>query len=554
MKAHSHSSHPTLLVRAVVTTSRCLLVSLVLCGCTHLASVHPLGARLPRYNTWPEDLLVAKKLLAEAQKVADKQSLVALGNDLAAARIAAIQLRYNKKDLETQELYNFAVARSVENLQRAAEEPWHHPVNVPSPDGRFVLSGAMPPDLERDPSNYLLLPADAVKVGSRLITARSTVKGIGAPIVAVARNAAQDNHSRFDPRHIYAALTAVITFQDHRAKIEFFERLSSDRVLLEGHTYTLAADFTAPLALGMARERPNRIGVSALLWPEKYRDRARLIRLQPFDPERTPVVFVHGLASGPLYWTPMINTLISDPEIRRRYQFWVFWYPTGYPFPYSALQLRHELDSIKQAFPKSKPVVLVGHSLGGMIVRLLVTDAGDSIWRAFFGKSPAEMQITGRARQLLKETLIFNHRPDVKRAIFITTPHRGTTVASRWWIRMAARVVKQPRSFTEIRAIVNADPAAQHLDRIPNCVETLAPDDPFLLALNKFPVAPEIPFHTIEADRGRGDAPNSNDGMVGYWSSHLDGAQSELIIPSNHAAQVHPDGIAEVRRILLSSD
>ena len=119
---------------------------------------------------------------------------------------------------------------------------------------------------------------------------------------------------------------------------------------------------------------------------------------------------------------------------------------------------------------------------------------------------------------------------------------------------MAARFIKQPRSFAGIRAIINADPAAEHFNRIPNCVETLAPDDPILLALNKLPVARQIPFHTIEADRGRGDAPNSNDGMVAYWSSHLDGAKSEIIVPSNHAAQVHPDGIAEVRRILRSSD
>jgi pimeloyl-ACP methyl ester carboxylesterase len=544
----------TLLMSAVVRASGRILVSIVLCSCTHLASVHPKGPRLPSYDTLPDDLAVVKRQLSNGQRVADKQPLVALGDHLTAARIAVTQLLHHRSEAEARELYNFAVARCVEDLQRAAQAPWHHPVSVPSEDGTFVVSSPSPLDPERDPSNYLLYPADTIKVGSRLITVRSTVKGIGAPIVAVARSVAPEHRARFNPRHLYAPVTAVITFRDHRANLEFFERLSSEQVSIEGQTYPLAGDFTTALALGMARERPNRIGVSALLWPDKYRDRARLIRLQPFDPERTPVVFIHGLASGPLYWTPMINSLISDPEIRRRYQFWVFRYPTGYPFPYSAVQLRHELDSIKQAFPKSKPVVLVGHSLGGVVARLLVTDAGDSIWRAFFGKPPAEMQITSRTGQLLKETLIFNHRPDVKRAIFITTPHRGTTVASHWWTRMAARFIKQPRSFTEIHAMVNADPAAQHLNRIPNCVETLAPDDPFLLALNKFRVAPEIPFHTIEADRGRGDAPNSNDGMVGYWSSHLDGAQSELIVPSNHAAQVHPKGIAEVRRILRSSN
>jgi len=42
--------------------------------------------------------------------------------------------------------------------------------------------------------------------------------------------------------------------------------------------------------------------------------------------------------------------------------------------------------------------------------------------------------------------------------------------------------------------------------------------------------------------------------MVAYWSSHLEGAASEVVIPSGHAAQVHPAGIAEVRRILRSSN
>jgi len=62
--------------------------------------------------------------------------------------------------------------------------------------------------------------------------------------------------------------------------------------------------------------------------------------------------------------------------------------------------------------------------------------------------------------------------------------------------------------------------------------------------------APGIPFHNIEGDRGRGDAPNSSDGVVPYWSSHLEGAASSLIVPSNHSAPRNPEAIAEVRRIL----
>src|SRR5439155_20194320 len=78
----------------------------------------------------------------------------------------------------------------------------------------------------------------------------------------------------------------------------------------------------------------------------------------------------------------------------------------------------------------------------------------------------------------------------------------------------------------------------------------LAPNDRFVLAVNKLPLTPGIPYDSIIGDRGRGNTPNSSDGVVPYWSSHLDGAQSELIVPSDHAAPRNPQAIAEVDRIL----
>src|SRR5437879_7234118 len=104
------------------------------------------------------------------------------------------------------------------------------------------------------------------------------------------------------------------------------------------------------------------------------------------------------MESTPAAWAPMINDLCNDPEIQRRYQFWVFSYPSGYPYPYSAALLRRELNGIAKTFPNRKPIVLVGHSMGGMICRLMVTDAGDTIWRDLFGKSPAETPMTARTR------------------------------------------------------------------------------------------------------------------------------------------------------------
>jgi hypothetical protein len=189
-----------------------------------------------------------------------------------------------------------------------------------------------------------------------------------------------------------------------------------------------------------------------------------------------------------------------------------------------------------------------------MICRLMMTNSSDKIWRAYFGTSPAKTPLASETRRLLEEAFVFNHRPDVERVIFISTPHRGSKLASGWIGRIGAGLVRTPRPFTStytsVKPLLISDPAARPLKRLPNSVDTLEPNDRFVEAVNELPIVPGIPYHSIIGDRGRGDTPNSSDGIVPYWSSHLDGAQSELVVNSGHGAQYSPEAIAEVERIL----
>src|SRR6266487_2463273 len=136
----------------------------------------------------------------------------------------------------------------------------------------------------------------------------------------------------------------------------------------------------------------------------------------------------------------------------------------------------------------------IGHSMGGMICRLMVTDAGDKIWRDFFATPPADTPLASDTRKLLEEALIFNHRPDIQRVIFISTPHRGSELASNWIGRIGAALVRTPQRFISIYAstkpLLIADPAARPLNRMPNSVDTLEPNDRFVEAVNKLPVTP----------------------------------------------------------------
>ena len=138
--------------------------------------------------------------------------------------------------------------------------------------------------------------------------------------------------------------------------------------------------------------------------------------------------------------------------------------------------------------------------------------------------------------------------------IFISTPRRGCEFATGWIGRIGASLVRTPQSFTSIYAsakpLLIADPAARPLNRMPNSVDTLEPNDRFVEEINKLPITSGIPYHSIMGDRGRGDIPNSSDGIVPYWSSHLDGAKSELIVNSGNGAQYNPQAIREVARIL----
>ncbi len=243
-----------------------------------------------------------------------------------------------------------------------------------------------------------------------------------------------------------------------------------------------------------------------------------------------------------------------DPAIRDKYQFWAFTYPSGYPYPLPAAILRKELDAMRKLHPGHKDIVIIGHSMGGLISRLMVTSVGDSIWRRYFGKPPAETRFSGKNRELLESALVFNARRDISRAIFIAAPHRGSVLASNFVGRIGNKLVRFPDTLADMRgsvvSTVTLDTSAVALKRVPSSIDSLSPNVPFVKAINQFPLRAGLPYHSIIGDRGKGDTPDSSDGVVAYWSSHLDGAASEKIVPSGHGAHQHPEGIEEVRRIL----
>ena len=251
------------------------------------------------------------------------------------------------------------------------------------------------------------------------------------------------------------------------------------------------------------------------------------------------------------------HKLRGDPVIRKHYQFWFYSYPTGYPFPYSAAILRQELDAVEKRFPKMKPMVVIGHSMGGCISRLLLTDSGNKLWMNIFGRPPDEVPLSPQVREYFREELFFRHRPEIGRVIFIASPLRGSNLARGLIGSLAAIIIRDmtlsSRASQEMLRLTRIEDAELKPMRRSNSVDSLSPKSRFLNAMNTIPMAPGVPYNTIIGDRGRGDSPNSSDGVVPYWSSHMNGAQSEHIVPSGHGAHQDPQAIAEVLRILKAN-
>jgi pimeloyl-ACP methyl ester carboxylesterase len=355
------------------------------------------------------------------------------------------------------------------------------------------------------------------------------------------------------PQGFRIAVTALLRFSDHAkpnetaAQLELVNPRTQDSVRLGKRRYALAADFTAPVA-AYARVNELWAGFVNMIWGEKTQSKSGLYLLEPYDPNRIPVVFVHGLLSSGYTWLNVSNAVRADPEIRKRYQVWVFFYPTGNPILYSALRLREDLALAQQKYGLEHGIVLVGHSMGGILCRLQATDIGAADWTAVFHARATALLPLVKSKPLLRDALLFRANPLVKRIIFISTPHRGSAIASGGIGALGDRLIRLPAIIASSVPKQIAQLANARGMRIPTSIDGLSPKSPLFKVYDRLPI--RSPHHSIVGDRGRGDTPDSSDGVVPYWSSHLDTARSELIVPTGHGAMNNPLAIAEIQRIL----
>jgi pimeloyl-ACP methyl ester carboxylesterase len=316
-----------------------------------------------------------------------------------------------------------------------------------------------------------------------------------------------------------------------------------------------AASRVEPSRPAQTKARP---GVGALLRFEP----TGLSLLTPYERGKIPVVLIHGLWSSPWSWARMVEVLESDVALRDRYQFWTFGYSTGDPLPYSASLLRHDLDEVRRKFdpdhtdPGFDRMVVVGHSMGGLLTKMMVQDSGTRLWRLLSNR-PAE-QLVGEQedRDLFRHALIFKPRPEVRRVIFIATPHRGSRIDQGGLERLGSRLVRHHdplrMSYARLIARNEADFFTQRFrEGFPTSIDELEWESPLLTGLHELGLAPEVKAHSVIADHRDPPRPGGSDGLVPYESAHLENVTTESLISSGHLCQEHPAVIREVGRILV---
>ena len=394
--------------------------------------------------------------------------------------------------------------------------------------------------------------------------------GVGVPVVLAQddpRRAMQPFHP---PRGEFLPATAVLEFpakipgHPAEARLRFYNPLAVSAVPVGLHPQPMAENLTAPLqfsltAASLDKNEPLQSAQSASGEKE-----SQLFFLSRYDSTKVPVVFVHGVTSSPVVWKNSVNELLADPDLRRRYQPVCFIYPSKLPIPASAARLRELLKRSRDTLDPEHHdagfghMVLVGHSMGGLLARMQVIDSGMDFWRSFFTATPRKMagQIDAKTQRMLRGALFFQREPDVKTVVFINTPHQGSVLADVGIVRAVLRLILfLPKTARQHLQAVAALPPSYINPTLRGFhewgvkgTENLSTKHPYFRALAQHPVG--VPFHSIIAIRRTVDFRNGGDGVVPYWSAHLDGAASETIVPYTHECLEKPKTVHAVMSIL----
>lgn len=471
------------------------------------------------------------------------------------------------------DLYNVALESALRIIQRQGllKPGEHHTVRTARQEFDFTIEARGP--WPEDSIAELKFVTDFEVEG---LTNHYNTYGLGVPLIAVYQNTGAPEEAYYPPGMSFPVTAFLRVLPElstrthdrklhHHCVLELHDTLAASDINIEGRLVPLETDLTTPLAYCLDNPIFKRANVATrgLVSPEQTRQ--GLYMLEMYDRDKIPVLMIHGFWSSLITWMEMFNDLRGAPEIRDRYQFWFYHYPTGQPFWTTAAQLRQELyrglatlDPNRQSRSLDQMVV-VGHSMGGLIGRMQTIESRDNFWHLVSDQPFSDFQASPEMRTQLAKLLFFRPNESIRRLIMIATPHRGSTVsngATQW---IGRRIINLPQRLVDGKQSLFANHpelfGATSLLQITTSIDSLAPDSPILPVILGSPQAPWVKSHNIVGlldEKGViGKVAGGSDGVVGFDSAHLDQVDSEIVVRADHLdIHRHPRTILEVQRIL----
>ncbi len=407
--------------------------------------------------------------------------------------------------------------------------------------------------------------------------------GLGVPLIAIRQSGVNPDSvdEQYYPKGLAVSLTAFIQTSiqatdspdsqpRQKCLIQLIDPLEQTDIAVGNRFAPLESDITTPLAyyLDDPLLGSSVFATAALLNGELAGKFRGMYMLEPYDPEKIPVVMVHGFWSSPMTWTEMFNDLRGDKTIRDNYQFWFYMYPSGQPFWFSARQMREDLHELRAKLdpqaqsPMLDEIVLVGHSMGGLVSRLQTLDSEDRFWQLLSDQPVTELSGDTTTRQRLRDTLYFSANPSIARVITIGTPHRGSPVSNnvtRWF---SQKLFRLPDTLSnEYRQIVRDNPdyfAESHLLSIETSTDALSPDSRFFDAMQSARRSSRVTYHNIVGLKPANSyvpwskLATDTDGVVSIDSAKSPDASTQVEVHAEHSViHQHPRAIMEVRNVLF---
>ncbi|MEY4188895.1 MAG: hypothetical protein RIT02_3929 [Planctomycetota bacterium] len=466
---------------------------------------------------------------------------------------------------DTAETYNASAEQLLrlirQHLQISTDDSIRMPLTgrrvtleIPSPSRQFAAEA--PGEFEFV-SDYRVLN----------LRTRHTTAGLGVPVIINrTKQRLPEPLEKYYTSSMTFPGTLVFSFPTDVARprdirLQLFDPRESETMVIGDHLAPLETDISTPLARQLSNRDLSLLDTWALIRPDLAQQIEGLYMVQPYDPDRIPVLMIHGFWSSPMTWMEMFNDLQADPEIRRRYQFWFYLYPTGEPVAFSAARLRETLKKVRRECDpemrntKLDEMVVVGHSMGGILAHSLTIDSGEFLWSAVSRQPIGRLRADPETRQALQQVFYFQANPSVDRVVTIASPYAGSTLSNRFTRWALGSVIWLPTRTMKLSRVLFEHAPEKSRDQLElprTSIDSLSPKSAILRLVRGNPVPQPVHHHNIVAiNRGR-NADTWTDGVVTWKSSHLDDVDSERVIQAGHSEVVRsPETVREIRRILF---